>query len=350
MRAQFEPDYQNLVDAAYNRRPKRLPLYDHAVDISVMEKITGQEIGGFLGGDRADRAEFYRRYAQFFRTMGYDAVIYEECVTGFLPGGGALGGHKPGCIKTREDFERYPWEEIPDKYFAAVSERFELLRDAMPAGMLAAGGVGNGVFECVQDLVGYMDLCYVRLDDPSLFADMFVRVGDMLVAIWSRFLEQYGDAYCLCRMGDDLGFKSDTLLSHDDVRTHIIPQYKRIVSLIHAHNKPFLLHSCGQIFDVMDDIIDVAGIDAKHSNEDVIAPFPEWVERYGGRIGNFGGVDTDVVCSDDTQHIRDYTLDVVRKVDGCGGIAIGTGNSVPNYVSVAGYQAMNEAVREYRGA
>lgn len=36
--------------------------------------------------------------------------------------------------------------------------------------------------------------------------------------------------------------------------------------------------SC-QLFDVMDDIINIAKIDAKHSNEDQIAPFPVWVEK-----------------------------------------------------------------------
>lgn len=46
----------------------------------------------------------------------------------------------------------------------------------------------------------------------------------------------------------------------------------------------------------MDDLITGAAIDAKHSNEDQIAPFPEWVVRYGDRIGNFGGIDTDAVC------------------------------------------------------
>jgi uroporphyrinogen decarboxylase len=46
----------------------------------------------------------------------------------------------------------------------------------------------------------------------------------------------------------------------------------------------------------MDDIIEVAKIDAKHSNEDDIAPFSEWVDRYGDRIGNFGGVEMFACC------------------------------------------------------
>ena len=38
----------------------------------------------------------------------------------------------------------------------------------------------------------------------------------------------------------------------------------------------------------MDDVI-ALGIDAKHSNEDVIAPFERWIELYGDRIGLLGG-------------------------------------------------------------
>ena len=43
----------------------------------------------------------------------------------------------------------------------------------------------------------------------------------------------------------------------------------------------------------MDDLIDEAKIDAKHSNEDQIDPFSVWVQRYGNKIGNLGGIDTE---------------------------------------------------------
>ena len=99
----------------------------------------------------------------------------------------------------------------------------------------------------------------------------------------------------------------------------------------------------------MDDLIDVAGIDAKHSNEDAILPFSGWVDKYGDRIGNFGGVDTDIICSSDEKMIYDYVEEVYHKCVGKGGIAFGTGNSVPDYVSVEGYLAMNRAFRKLRG-
>lgn len=266
-----------------------------------------------------------------------------------MPDSGALGGHKDPAIKTREDFEKYPWDTIVPNYFNTYSKYFRALRNNMPEGMKAIGGVGNGLFECVQDLVGYMNLCYISFDDPELYADLFKKLGSIIYTIWERFLKEFGDIYCVCRFGDDMGFRTSTLLPPDDIITHIIPQYQKIVELIHSYDKPFLLHSCGCIFDVMDELIDTVKIDAKHSNEDQIAVFPEWVEKYGDKIGNFGGIDTDVLCQKSPEFIKQYILDVIEKSSNHGGFAFGCGNSIPQYIPVSGYLAMVNAVREYRG-
>ena len=98
----------------------------------------------------------------------------------------------------------------------------------------------------------------------------------------------------------------------------------------------------------MEDLI-AAGIDAKHSNEDQIAKFPVWVERYGDRIGNFGGIDTDAVCRLSKPEMREYIAEVVAKSKGHGGFAFGSGNSIPRFVPVDQYLTMNEVVREIRG-
>lgn len=44
----------------------------------------------------------------------------------------------------------------------------------------------------------------------------------------------------------------------------------------------------------MDGLIDI-GIDAKHSNEDQIAPYEYWIENYSERIGLFGGFDLNLL-------------------------------------------------------
>lgn len=345
----FEPDYRNILDAAYNIEARRLPLYEHNVSYDKIGEIIGKDMASLYQGDDADINEFFRLYSKFFRDYGYDVVTFEECIGKVMPGSGALGDSRVSpVIKTREDFDAYPWEAVPDYYFEKNSRYFKALRNNMPEGMKAIGGVGNGIFECVQDVVGYQNLCYLSVDDEEFYADLFKTVGRTNLAIWTRFMKEFGDIYCVLRFGDDLGYKSNTLLSREDIRAHILPQYKPIIHLVHSYNKPFLLHSCGNNFSIMEDII-ACGIDAKHSNEDQIAPFSRWVHDYGDRIGNFGGIDLDVVCNASRAEMKEYITDVIKTCSHHGGFAFGTGNSVPDYVPAEGYLNMLEIVREIRG-
>lgn len=346
----FTPDYHNLVDAAFNREPARLPLYEHNVSSKIIEQITGKSFVPLMEGDDADLRAYFTHYCGFFKDNGYDAVTFECCIGDAMPGSGALGDSRvTPAIADEDDFNKYPWEEIPDLYFQKFSRYFRALGDTLPAGMKAVGGVGNGIFEAVQDLVGFQNLCYIAADDPELYETLFERVAATNYKIWQRFMAEFGDLYCVLRFGDDLGFKSSTLLSPGDVKRLIIPKYRRFTDLVHSYGKPFLLHSCGNIFDVMDDLLTVANIDAKHSNEDQIALFSEWVRRYGDRMGNFGGIDTDAVCRLPHDQLKAYITGVIDDCKGHGGFAFGSGNSIPDYVPAENYLAMINIVREYRG-
>ena len=346
----FSPDYENTANAALNRKSARIPLYEHVVSHGIMETILGKKFADLFKGNFNDKKEFFRSFCEFYKKCGYDTVSY-ECGTGaIMPGSGALGSHREGVIKTRSDFEKYPWDSLTEIYFNRYTEYFRALNEVMPSGMKAVGGVGNGIFECVQDVVGFQELCFIKSDDEELYAGLFAKIGDMLAGIWERFLREFGDLFCVCRMGDDLGYKSNTLLSAEDIRKHIIPQYKRVVDLVHKRGKPFLLHTCGCVFNVMDDIISVAKIDAKHSNEDVISPYSKWIDDYGDRIGNFGGLDTDVLCDSSAVDLAEYTTRVYKTCEAKGrGVAIGSGNSIPDYVSPKRYCLMLDTVRKLRG-
>jgi uroporphyrinogen decarboxylase len=344
----FEPDYRNIEMAARNQRPPRLPFYEHIIGVDSMERIIGSKFGDLVDGDCAARSEFFKTYGGFFRDHGYDTVSYEVCVTEILPGGGALLGEQDGPIQNRNDFEKYAWADVPRIFREKAESRFTALRETMPAGMKAIGGIGNGVFEISEDLVGYEQLCLMMVDDPDLFADLYRKIGDLLETLWAEFLDKFGDVYVVCRIGDDMGFKSAPLMSPATLKEHVVPQYRRLVKLIHDSGHPFLLHSCGCIFDVMDDLI-AAGIDAKHSNEDAIAPYDEWIRRYGGRIGLFGGIDTDRLCRMKPDDIYAFVLEEGKRFrQAAKGYALGSGNSIPGYVSTEAYLAMIRAGERIR--
>jgi len=344
----FSPDYRHIVAAAGNERPKRLPIYEHLINAEFMEKMLDTPFAGLIGGDRADLREYFRVHCGFYREMTYDTVSYEVCVTEILPDGGALLGERAGAIQCRADFDRYPWDDLPRIFWDLATPRFEALHEALPDGMKGVGGIGNGLFEISEDMVGFEQLCYMQVDDPDLFADLYRKIGDLLTDLWPTFLGRFGDDFAVCRIGDDMGFKTGTLVAPGTLIEHVVPQYRRVIRLIHEAGKPFLWHSCGKIFDVMEEMLD-AGIDAKHSNEDAIAPYDEWIDRYGDKIGMFGGIDTDLLCRKTPEEIYDLIIeDAARFRRTARGYALGSGNSIPGYVPVAGYQAMIRAAGELR--
>ena len=343
----FQPDYRHILDVLHNKKPERLPLYEHHIDLPFVAKYFDREIG-LEGSHPRDFENYYHLIAGFWKDMTYDAFDYEAAICDIYPGHGAILGGMPGPIQTREDFEKYPWNEIPGIFWQAYTPHFEAIRKTLPEGMKAYGGCGYGIFESAQDLVGYEPLCVLQYTDPELFADLFKKIGDLYLILWEGVIEKYADIFVFFRMGDDLGFKTSTLLEPDTIRHHIFPQYKRVIDLIHRSGKKFLLHSCGNIFAIMEDII-ALGIDAKHSNEDEIAPFSRWIELYSDRIGLFGGIDVN------TLSLNDYDT-VYRKVledasifrNKANGYGLGSGNSIAGYVPVEGFMAMIDAAMEIR--
>lgn len=55
-----------------------------------------------------------------------------------------------------------------------------------------------------------------------------------------------------------------------------------------------IIHSCGYLDQVMDDLVDDVRIDARHSYEEVILPVTEAKRRYGDRVAILGGIDMDL--------------------------------------------------------
>lgn len=346
----YKPNYQNIVDVALNRKPQRIPLYEHYVSYNMIEKITNTQLSRYYWGTPGELRLMFANYTAFFRDYGYDAVSFECCVTDILPHGGALSGSGKGYIDSQETFDAYPWESVKELYINRFKPYFDALAESMPDGMKAIGGVGNGVFEIVQDLVGYENLCIFSFEEPELYASLFEKVGQILYEIWQWFLKNYSDVYCVCRFGDDLGYKSNTLLSHEDIRKHIIPQYTRIVDLVHQYGRPFLLHSCGKIFAVMEDLID-AGVDILNP----IQPCSKDMnpvnlrDTYRNRIVFHGGLDTQEIlpkCSPEqvAEEVRKL-IDVFKPE---GNYIFAAAHNIQTDVSAENIDAMFTAAKKYK--
>lgn len=243
-----------------------------------------------------------------------------------------------GLISDRPTFEAYPW---PDAEKCDYSRLEALKADLAPRQKLLVCGPG-GVLENAMAVVGYENLCLMLSDDPELARDVIDAVGCRMLRYYEICADY--DAVGALISNDDWGFATQTMLSPADLHKYVFPWHRKIAAAIHAAGKPALLHSCGQLEAVMDAVIDDLKFDGKHSYEDKIIPVEEAYERWGSRIAILGGIDVDFVCRSEPEEIRRRCRAMLDRSATRGGYALGTGNSVPEYVPQEKYRAMISVV------
>jgi uroporphyrinogen decarboxylase len=350
------PDAARFIDAVMGRRRvDRPPLVEYLVDEAVRKPV----VTGLLGrawvdpapGDGPGLEAYLDNFIAFWRALAYDFVRYEESLP-FVeterigPDASQRTGERhwrdmrTGAIASWADFERYPWPSVT----AGSLANYEYLATHLPEGMGLMACHAGGMCEHLSAIFSYEGLCYALHDQPGLVAAAADRLGRVM-------LEFYRQLVTLPNLiavfpGDDMGFRSATLLPPDALRRLILPWHKAFAGLAHDHGLPYFLHSCGNLTAIMDDLIDGVGIDAKHSFENAIVPVAGFQALYGDRVGVLGGVDIDILARSSPDDVR---REVRRIIDICGPrgrFAIGSGNSIPSYIPVENYLAMvDEALR-----
>jgi len=289
-------------------------------------------------------------YVRFCREVGYDYVFM---VTGLSlqrslkatadtagaqnwPGGQRYWqDEESGPIQNWADFESYPWPKAEDLRHVAL----EYVSKVLPEGMKAAAFGFGGIFDAATCLMGLQPFFYALQDQPDLVEAITQRVGELSAATCAQVVAI--DNVDMVFLSDDLGYYSGTLVSPNVIRRYVLPHYKKIVDIAHKAGKLVIFHSCGNMYKLMDELIDEVGIDAKHSYEDKILPVEEAYRRWGDRVAVLGGVDMDLIGRGTEEQVRARTRQILEV---CGvkgmGYCLGTGNTAANYLPKQNYLAM----------
>lgn len=142
---------------------------------------------------------------------------------------------------------------------------------------------------------------------------------------------------------DDWRFSKQTMLAPDAMRKYVFPWHKKIVEAAHKTGRYALLHSCGNYRSIIEDLILDIKYDARHSYEDNTIPVEEAYEELKGRIGVLGGIDVNFMVNASEQEIFNRARALLERSYEAGGYALGTGNSVPEYIPDSHYYAMISA-------
>ncbi len=354
---EITPNWKGLVRCIQRRgMPDRVYFIELFLDPEVQTEICQR----FQLLDKLDRSDPFfeqKRQVTLQRFLGYDYVrcslegvemplkrMAIQDVAG-LPrkdGRNYMEEHK-GPITNWEEFETYPWPE-PE---LASTRSLEWYEANLPEDMCVVGSGGFAHFaEYLTWLMGYETLCYALYDQRDLVA----AISERLVDIYRRFIRRLleFDRVKLIWGSDDMGFRSGTLISPPDLREFVLPGHKLMADMAHAAGRPYLLHSCGNLEAIMEDLIEEVGIDARHSFEDTIETITSAKDRYGDRIALLGGIDMDFLCSAAEEQVRQRVRHTLETCLPGGGYCLGTGNSVANYIPLDNYLAMLDEGRRFR--
>lgn len=306
--------------------------------------IDGKDVPALLEEDK----RFLKFSVEFYHRMGYDytpvwlplapfSVKYRETEdTAILSRGTRTWVEEnTGIITSWEDFEAFPWDRIN----LDLTEYFKFLSGILPDGMKLT--FGSTLYEMVGErLMGWQCMFRNLFVDPDLVKAVFEKWGNIVYKGYADAVSHSCvEAIFHC---DDMGYKKGTMVRPETLREIVIPWLKKFASLAHEHGKLFLLHSCGNIYRIMDDLIDDVKIDAFHSFQDVIMPVWEFKEKYGDKVGVLGGVDVDKLARYDLESLRKYVRMILDKCMPGGRYFLGSGNTVTNYVPARNYLAMLE--------
>jgi uroporphyrinogen decarboxylase len=339
------PDFTRLRNVLTGAAlPDRLPFIDLFADKAIKDHLLERTTAPDFSNDPEDVRRWIDDEIEFRYKLGYDYI--DVCPLVYFGADFQISANSEriwisesgAVISNRADFERHP---RPDPESIDYSQ-MEYAASRLPDGMMIIPRV-SGVLENVCWLTGLEGLSYLLVDDPSLVEDLFESVGAILLAVAERLVQM--DRVAALFMGDDLGFRTGTLLSPAHLRRYVFPWQQRICEAAHSRGLSFILHSCGNIEQVMDDLIETVGIDARHSFEDAILPVEEAAAKYGGRIAVLGGVDMDLLARGTEEQVRARVRQIIYECAPTGRFALGTGNSVASYLNCGNYLAMFDEAR-----
>jgi len=341
------PDFETLEGILKGEKsPDRVRFVELGIDAEIVRYMCENYLSRkWVPRTEEDGKDYLEQHIHFYLAMGYDfcpsgikwrnlPTFKERRATdtaSLSRGERRWVDERGGIIKNWQDFEKVHWDDIGHDLSA-----LETAQEILPDGMKMT--VGSTVFEMIlEKFLGYQDLFILSQDNPELVEAVFEQWGQKVYDAYAEAVQYPGVGAIF--HADDLGFKTATLLRPAFMRKNLFPWFKKFAALAHEQGKTYWYHCCGNVREVMDDLIDDVKIDAFHSFQDVIMPITEFSQRYGDRIAALGGVDMDKLGRMGEPQLRKYVRGIL---DECmpGRFALGSGNTVANYLPPQNYLAM----------
>jgi uroporphyrinogen decarboxylase len=340
-----EPNFERLTTTLLNQRADAVPLIELGIDPSIKEKILGRKIDINSITDEIE----------FMTYLGYDYIKVQPRIQFELDRqivatatasqnieqktDRAWSSEHKGLISNWEEFEKYPWPKIEDIDYS----NFERARKVLPDNMGIIGQYGD-IFTTAWELMGFETFAMAIYEQPDLINAIFKKLSDLILNMFDTMADM--DWVGTLWYSDDIAYSSGLMVNPEFFRSYFFPQLKYIGHLCKKRSIPFIYHTDGVLWEVMNDIIE-SGVSALHPIEPKSMDIYEVNQKVGEQLCLCGGIEVDLLSRGNTIEATNLVRQYIGDIAANGGYCVGSSNSIPDYVNVENYLAMVEATLRY---
>lgn len=193
-------------------------------------------------------------------------------------------GNVKGCILQQPTLKGYEFpdplnkcffEDIPDK-IKKYGDRFRVYK------------IGFSLFERAWTLRGMVNLLMDFHDHPEFARDLLNTIADYNITQINEAIKYDIDAVYL---GDDWGQQRGLLMGPVAWKEFIYPVLKRMYKTVREAGKYVMIHSCGDVDELFDDLIEI-GLNCFNPFQPEVMDVHTLLRKYRKRLAFHGGIST----------------------------------------------------------
>ena len=224
------------------------------------------------------------------------------------------------------------FEKIPEK-ISGYSDCFRVFK------------IGFSLYERAWTLRGMQNLLMDFLVNPDFVRELLRTIADYNIAQVHQALGYDIDAVYF---GDDWGQQTGLQMGPGLWRQFIYPELKRMYGVVREAGKYVVIHSCGKVDELFDDLIEI-GLNCFNPFQPEVIDVFDIMRRYRGRLAFHGGLSTQrTLPYGSVQDVRDETLRLLE-AGRDGGYVFAPSHSVEGDVPLENMLAFIEVLHNQSG-
>jgi len=242
--------------AVHMGRPERVPLL-YACSLDRSDIVNVEVVRHFLGPD-GDVSEWGFEWARIDRSL-------------------AMGQPRTALLGSWDDLGKL---RVPDPSDSSRFDKIRAARERYGDGRYYKANFSLSGFAVMSMLRGFNAMMEDLAAERSRVEDLADLVFGFEEEIIRRVREHGYDAVGLA---DDWGTQQGLFIAPSMWRDIFKPRYRRQIEIAHGCGLDVYLHSCGNIFDIVPDLVEI-GLDILNPGQPDINNVPELGRRFGGKI------------------------------------------------------------------